>query len=158
LSKGITGGYLPLAAVMTTDHVYRAFYDDATARGFLHSHSYTGNPLACRAALATLDIFEADRVIETNRGKTAAITGSAGEIARHPRVRNFRNTGMIWAFDVDTPDAGFARKFHQAALERGVLLRPIGTTVYFMPPYVIEADEIAFLTAGALDALNASLT
>ena len=158
LSKGITGGYLPLAAVMTTDHVYRAFYDDATARGFLHSHSYTGNPLACRAALATLDIFEADRVIETNRGKTAAITGSAGEIARHPRVRNFRNTGMIWAFEADTTDAGFARKFHQAALERGVLLRPIGTTVYFMPPYVIEADEIAFLTAGALDALNASLT
>lgn len=158
LSKGITGGYLPLAAVMTTDRVYNAFYDDATTRGFLHSHSYTGNPLACRAALATLDIFAADRVIETNREKSAAITAAAHTIAQHPRVRHFRNTGMIWAFEVDTTDAGFARKYHAAALAYGVLLRPIGNTVYFMPPYVIDADEIAFLTAGALAALNAALT
>jgi adenosylmethionine-8-amino-7-oxononanoate aminotransferase len=157
LSKGITGGYLPLAAVMTTDRVYNAFYDDATPRGFLHSHSYTGNPLACRAALATLDIFAADRVIETNREKSAAITAAAQTIAQHPRVRHFRNTGMIWAFEADTADAGFARKYHAAALAHGVLLRPIGNTVYFMPPYVIDADEIAFLTAGALAALNETL-
>ena len=158
LSKGITGGYLPLAAVMSTDNVYDAFYDDAMARGFLHSHSYTGNPLACRAALATLDIFAADNVIETNRAKSAAITESARAIAQHPRVRHFRNTGMIWAFEADTADTGFARNYHQAALERGVLLRPIGNTVYFMPPYVIDADEISFLTAGALAALDACLT
>jgi adenosylmethionine-8-amino-7-oxononanoate aminotransferase len=157
LSKGITGGYLPLAAVMTTEKVFGAFYDDATTRGFLHSHSYTGNPLACRAALATLDIFAADRVIETNRAKSAAITASAQTIAQHPRVRHFRNTGMIWAFEADTTDAGFARKYHQAALQRGLLLRPIGNTVYFMPPYVINSEETTFLTAGALDALNESL-
>ncbi len=158
LSKGITGGYLPLAAVMTTDNVYGAFYDDATARGFLHSHSYTGNPLACRAALATLDIFATDNVIETNRVKSLAITASAQAIAQHPRVRHFRNTGMIWAFEADTTDTGFARKYHQAALEHGVLLRPIGNTVYFMPPYVIDADEISLLTAGALAALDVCLT
>ncbi len=154
LSKGITGGYLPLAAVMTTDTVYDAFYDDATARGFLHSHSYTGNALACRAALATLDIFAADAVIETNRSKSAALTLAAAALAQHPRVRNFRNTGMIWAFEADTTDATFARHFHQAALGRGVLLRPIGNTVYLMPPYIIDADEISFLldaTQGALD-------
>ena len=154
LSKGITGGYLPLAAVMTTDTVYGAFYDDATARGFLHSHSYTGNALACRAALATLDIFAADAVIETNRSKSAALTLAAAALAQHPRVRNFRNTGMIWAFEADTTDATFARHFHQAALGRGVLLRPIGNTVYLMPPYIIDADEISFLldaTQGALD-------
>ena len=154
LSKGITGGYLPLAAVMTTDRVYDAFYDEAATRGFLHSHSYTGNPLACRAALATLDIFAADRVIETNRATSSSITEAAAALARHPRVRNFRNTGMIWAFEVDAADAGFARNYHQAALGHGVLLRPIGSTVYFMPPYIITPEETAFLIAGALAALN----
>ena len=78
-------------------------------------------------------------------------------IAQHPRVRNFRNTGMIWAFEADTADAGFARKYHQAALHHGVLLRPIGNTDYFMPPYVIDPDETVFLTAGALAALNKAL-
>ena len=158
LSKGITGGYLPLAAVMTTDTVYDAFYDDATARGFLHSHSYTGNALACRAALATLDIFAADAVIETNRSKSAALTLAAAALAQHPRVRNFRNTGMIWAFEADTTDATFAGHFHQAALGRGVLLRPIGHTVYLMPPYIIDADEISFLLAATQGALEDCLT
>jgi adenosylmethionine-8-amino-7-oxononanoate aminotransferase len=154
LSKGISGGYLPLAAVMTTDSIYQAFYDESTARGFLHSHSYTGNALACRAALATLDIFAADNVIKTNRAKREALTQAATPLAQHSRVRNFRNTGMIWAFEVDSADDAFARNFHQAALARGVLLRPIGNTVYFMPPYVIDDGDIAWLIEGALAALN----
>lgn len=158
LSKGITGGYLPLAAVMTTDPVYQAFYDPSTARGFLHSHSYTGNALACRAALATLDIFAADNVIESNRAKQSALSKAAAPLAQHPRARNFRNTGMIWAFEVETDDAAFARRFHQAALARGVLLRPIGNTVYFMPPYVIGESETAWLVAGALAALDECTT
>lgn len=101
LSKGITGGYLPLSAVLTTDEVYAAFYGDSTARGFLHSHSYTGNPLACRAALAVLDIFESDQVIAANGEKSAQFTKILGEVSAHPRVRHFRQCGMIWAFDVD---------------------------------------------------------
>jgi len=156
LSKGITGGYLPLSVVMTRDAVFEAFYDEEVARGFLHSHSYTGNALACRAALATLDIFEQDRVIEANRSKSARLTAAADRIARHPRVRHFRNTGMIWAFEVETDDALFARKFFAAALERELLLRPLGKTVYFMPPYVIGEEEIALLaerTDELLDAL-----
>jgi len=155
LSKGITGGYLPLSAVMTRDAVYQAFYDDDTARGFLHSHSYTGNTLACRAALATLDIFEAERVIEANREKSARISSAAQVIARHPRVRHFRNTGMIWAFEIDTQDPHFARRFHAQALEQELLLRPLSNTVYFMPPYVIGDEEIELLagrTARLLDA------
>jgi len=159
LSKGITGGYLPLSVVMTRDAIYRAFYDDDVARGFLHSHSYTGNALACRAALATLDIFDEDRVIEANRDKGARIVAAARAIERHPRVRHFRSTGMILAFDVAAPDPGFARRFFAAALERELLLRPIGNTVYFMPPYVIGDDEIALLagrTADLLDALPAA--
>jgi len=157
LSKGITGGYLPLSVVLTTDAVYAAFYDDSVARGFLHSHSYTGNALACRAALATLDIFEQDHVIEANRAKALYLARVAHPLARHPRVRHFRNTGMIWAFDVDSDDPAFARRFYQAALERELLLRPIGNTVYFMPPYVITEPDIDFLVAGTCAALETAL-
>ncbi|MGH8660559.1 MAG: adenosylmethionine--8-amino-7-oxononanoate transaminase [Burkholderiales bacterium] len=157
LSKGLTGGYLPLSVVLTRDGVYQAFYDDDVTRGFLHSHSYTGNPLACRAALATLDLLEEGAVIESNRARSARITAAARPIARHPRVRNFRNTGMIWAFEVGTPDpSSFARRFFAAALERELLLRPLGNTVYFMPPYVIAEEEIELLaarTAALVDAL-----
>jgi adenosylmethionine-8-amino-7-oxononanoate aminotransferase len=156
LSKGITGGYLPLAAVLCTDTVYQAFYDDATARGFLHSHSYTGNALACRAALATLDIFANDNVIVNNRATQAALTQTAASLATHPKVRNFRNTGMIWAFEVASDDSGFARNFYRAALNHGLLLRPIGNTVYFMPPYIIDDGQIDQLVAGTLTAIAES--
>src|SRR5690606_23732573 len=94
LSKGITGGYLPLSVVLTTDEIYRAFYADETARGFLHSHSYTGNPLACRAALATLDIFAQDDVLAVNRSKAASLNAMARPLSEHRAVRNWRNTGM----------------------------------------------------------------
>ena len=154
LSKGITGGYLPLSCVMTRDAVYQAFYDDDVARGFLHSHSYTGNALACRAALATLDIFEEDRVIEANRARSAQMRAAAGAIEHHTRVRHFRSTGMILAFDVETADPGFASRFFAAALELELLLRPLGNTVYFMPPYVIGTDEIGLLAARTAEILR----
>ena len=157
LSKGITGGYLPLSAVLTTDAVYAAFYGDATARGFLHSHSYTGNPLACRAALAVLDIFETDQVIATNRAKSLEMTQALAGLSAHPRVRHFRHLGMIWAFDVVDATPDFSPRFHQAALELGVFIRPIGNTVYLMPPYVVAPDEMTLLAEGVLWALNRSL-
>src|SRR5262249_29754989 len=143
LSKGLTGGYLPLSVVLTRDSIYEAFYDDAVTRGFLHSHSYTGNALACRAALATLAIFEEDDVIAANRAKAARLSAAAAaRLSAHPRVRHFRNTGMIWAFEVDVTEPSFAREFPARALERELLLRPLGNTVYFMPPYVISEEEI----------------
>jgi len=145
LSKGITGGYLPLSVVLTTDAVYAAFYDDQTTRGFLHSHSYTGNALACRAALATLDIFEQDDVIVVNRAKAARFNQLLAPLAAHAKVRNFRHLGMIWAFEVASANPQFARDFTQSALAAGLLLRPIGNTVYLMPPYVIGEAEMALL-------------
>jgi adenosylmethionine-8-amino-7-oxononanoate aminotransferase len=153
LSKGITGGYLPLAAVLTTDTVYAAFLDDATARGFLHSHSYTGNPLACRAALAVLDIFESDDTLAANAVKAHAFSALLAPLARHPRVRHFRHTGMIWAFDVVDAAPGFAADFHQKLLAHGVFLRPIGHTVYLMPPYISTAEDIAHVAAALLACL-----
>ncbi|HEY3433839.1 MAG TPA: adenosylmethionine--8-amino-7-oxononanoate transaminase [Rhodocyclaceae bacterium] len=158
LSKGITGGYLPLSVVLTTDQIYSAFYDDATARGFLHSHSYTGNPLACRAALATLDIFAQDDVIAANRRRAELFSAQLAPLAAHPRVGHFRQRGMIWAFDVVDAPADFSRRFFTECLKREVLLRPIGNVVYFMPPYVLEEADSAFLAQQTLAALNTVLT
>lgn len=144
LSKGITGGYLPLSVVLTTDAVYDAFYDDSTLRGFLHSHSYTGNPLACSAALATLDIFDSEQVVAANIAKAAFLQQQMGQLAELP-IRHLRQTGMIAAFDVETEDPHFARRFYQAALAKGLLLRPVGNTVYYMPPYIIDETQIAWM-------------
>ena len=157
LSKGISGGYLPLSITLTTDAVYRAFYDDSVRRGFLHSHSYTGNALACRAALATLDIFEQDDVIVGNRARAGLLAGLCAPLAADPRIMHLRQRGMIVAFDVLTDDPGFARALFAAGLERELLLRPIGNTVYFMPPYVISDQECALLVTRTREALDVVL-
>ena len=157
LSKGISGGYLPLSVVLTTDSIYGSFYDDATTNGFLHSHSYTGNALACRAALATLDIFKADNVLKKNKGRASQLAAALAPLAEHPQVRHLRQRGMILAFDVATSDPQFPRRFYRAALDRAALLRPIGTTVYVMPPYIISDDEIAHLGRAIGGALDSSL-
>lgn len=154
LSKGLTGGTVALSAVLTTDAVYDAFYDDRTARGFLHSHSYTGNPLACRAALTVLDVFEQERVLERNRVTAARLTAHAAALSQYPRVRHARQHGMLWAFDVDTSDEAFSSRFHRAALAEGLLLRPIGNTLYFMPPYVIDDEAMRHLVDGSLRSLE----
>ncbi len=157
VSKGISGGYLPLSIVLTTDAVYQAFYDDATVRGFLHSHSYTGNALACRAALATLDIFEEDKVLDANVVRARKLAAALAPLTGHPRVRHLRQRGMIIAFDVDTEDARFSRRFYRAALEREALTRPIGHTVYLMPPYIVSDNEISHLGRAVAGALEAAL-
>ena len=149
LSKGLTGGVLPLSAVLTTDAVYAAFYDDRTVHGFLHSHSYTGNPLACRAALAVLDTFaardaEGHDVLSRNRAAAERFNQLTAPLRAHPRVKATRHLGMIWAWDIDTAEPTFAARYHRAALDAGLLLRPIGSTLYVMPPYVLtEADQRA---------------
>ena len=155
LSKGISGGYLPLSVVMTTDEIYQTFYADEVARGFLHSHSYTGNPLACRAALVTLDIFAQDDVLHANRSKAAYFNRIAKPLREHPKLRNFRNTGMIWAFEVESQHPDFAQRCFALALQQELLLRPMGNTVYFMPPYVIGEEEMQMLVERTLNIVEA---
>lgn len=156
LSKGITGGYLPLSAVLTTDKIYQAFYDDNTVRGFLHSHSYTGNPLACSAALATLAIFESDDVLQKNRKKSAVIQAKMQVLANLP-IKHMRHKGMIFAFDVVTQSKQFSMQCYQAAMQQGLLLRPIGNTVYFMPPYTISEAEVDFMVNATFEAVNSTV-
>jgi adenosylmethionine-8-amino-7-oxononanoate aminotransferase len=154
LSKGITGGHLPLSCVLTSDEIYRAFYDDDVTRGFLHSHSYTGNPLACAAAVAVLDIFRDEDVIAHNRTRAQEWRQALQSVEAHPRVHNFRQCGMILAWDVTTDRADFARWCFAEALAGGVLLRPIGNTVYVMPPYIVSAEEMGMAAScmtGVLD-------
>ncbi|WP_422086790.1 adenosylmethionine--8-amino-7-oxononanoate transaminase [Variovorax sp.] len=155
LSKGISGGYLPLALVMTRDDIYAGFVDDDAARSFLHSHSYTGNALACRAALATLDLFESEDVLRRNRARAARLLQRLREGLEGLPVDHLRQQGLITAFDVREPGARFAERFHLAARDHGLLMRPIGNTVYLMPPYAIGDDEIDLLVDGTLATLKA---
>jgi adenosylmethionine-8-amino-7-oxononanoate aminotransferase len=164
LSKALTGGYLPMAAVLTTDVLYQAFYDDySTLRAFLHSHTYTGNPLACAAALATLDIFEQDRVIEANKPLAARMASATAHLADHPHVAEVRQTGMALAIEMvadkaaRTPYPWQERRglaVYQHALERGALLRPLGSVVYFLPPYTITEEQIDFLAEVASEGID----
>lgn len=149
LSKGISGGYLPLSLVLSRNEVYEAFLDDEVARGFLHSHSYTGNALACRAALAVLDRFEQEDVLVRNRASAEALTAALAPLAEDPRIEHLRRRGMIWAFDVREEWAGerFAERFHLAGRRHELLIRPIGRTVYLMPPYVLDDELSAWLAA-----------
>lgn len=158
LSKGISGGTLPLSLVMTRDEIYEAFLDDDVARGFLHSHSYTGNALACRAALAVLDRFEEDDVLQRNRQRAVALTSALSPLQKDPRVEHFRQRGMIWAFDVREAFVGerFAERFHLAGRERELLIRPIGRTVYLMPPYVLDDELAAWLAQRVMATLDAT--
>lgn len=142
LSKGITGGYLPLSVVLSRDAIYAAFLDDDLARGFLHSHSYSGNALACRAALAVLDRFRNHAVLQTNPQQALLLTEALAPLRDDPRLEHVRQIGMIWAFDVHEAFAGprFSERFHLAGRARELLIRPIGRTVYLMPPYVLNAS------------------
>jgi len=162
LSKGISGGYLPLSLSLTTDTIYQAFYADTMAQGFLHSHSYTGNPLACTAANACLSIFETDHVLLGNQTRSKQIEAAFEWAKNDARVQNFRQTGMILAFDV-APDwalqhPSFSRDLFQQALRERLLIRPIGHTVYVMPPYILDEEQIAFMGRGVKAALNATLS
>ena len=150
LSKGITGGFLPLSVVLARDEIYRLFLGDSAASAFLHSHSYTGNPLACSAAVAVLDVLRQDDVLAANRVRAARLTALLRPLSEHPRVRHFRHIGMIWAWDIADAQAGFAQQVFRSALRHELLLRPIGNTVYLMPPYLLSTADI--------DALGRSVT
>ena len=164
LSKGLTGGYLPLSVVLTREAVYDAFYDDYTKlNAFLHSHSYTGNALGCRAALATLDIFKEDDVITGNKVLSQRMAKAAAPLADHPHVAEVRQHGMIMAVEMvkdkkaREPYPWQERRgltVHRHGMKRGVFLRPIGSVVYFMPPYVITPEEIDFMVQVAAEGID----
>lgn len=164
LSKGLTAGYLPVAVTLATETIYQAFYDEyETLRAFLHSHSYTANPLGCSAALATLDLFEQEPVLERNRKLAEVMHDATAHLVDHPHVGEVRQHGMILAMEMvmdkerKEPFPWQERRglrVYQHALEQGALLRPLGNVVYFMPPYVIEEDQIRWLARIATEGID----
>ncbi len=167
LSKGLTGGYLPLSAVLTTDAIYQAFYDDyQKLTAFLHSHSYTGNALACRAGVATLDIFQQQPILENNNRLAAIMSRLVVRFNEHLHIAEVRQTGMVVAIELvknkytKEPYPWQERrgqKVYQYALSKGVLLRPLGNVIYFMPPYVITEEQLIMLVEVAFDAINQAI-
>jgi adenosylmethionine-8-amino-7-oxononanoate aminotransferase len=164
LSKGLTGGTLPLSAVLTTADVYAAFYAEyASGKAFLHSHSYTGNPIACRAALATLSVLREEPVLERNRALAAHLDARLAPLAGHPHVAEVRRTGLIAAVEL-VRDRATREPFpsserrglrvYRHGLERGAVLRPLGNVVYFMPPYCITPEEIDFMVEVAVEGIE----
>ncbi|MFC4818698.1 adenosylmethionine--8-amino-7-oxononanoate transaminase [Dokdonella ginsengisoli] len=164
LSKGLTGGTLPLSAVLTTADVYAAFYAEyASGKAFLHSHSYTGNPIACRAALATLSVLREEPVLERNRALAAHLDARLAPLAGHPHVAEVRRTGLIAAVEL-VRDKATREAFpsserrglrvYRHGLERGAVLRPLGNVVYFMPPYCITPEEIDFMVEVAVEGIE----
>ena len=154
LSKGLTGGFMPLAAVLATQAIYDGFLDDSRERAFLHSHSYTGNPLACAAALASLAVFRDDDILTRNRTTARAMATLAEPLAAHRHVADVRQAGMVLAFELTrdgdkaTPFPAAARvglKAYRAALARGVVLRPLGDVLYWMPPYCVDEEHLQLL-------------
>jgi adenosylmethionine-8-amino-7-oxononanoate aminotransferase len=166
LSKGLTGGFLPLAAVLATQSIYDGFLDDSRERAFLHSHSYTGNPLACAAALASLAIFDSDGVLARNRGPAARMAELAAPFAGHAHVADVRQHGMIVAFELALngdrrtpfdPAQRIGLHVYRAALQRGVVLRPLGDILYWMPPYCVDDGQLALLAATTRESIDEAI-
>lgn len=148
LSKGITGGYMPLSVVMCKEEIYDAFYTNDVEKAFLHSHSYSGNALGCAAANAVMDIFENEKIIENLAPKINQISRCLEELQNDKRVKNARQTGMIAAFEIETHVKRPSLEIFKAGLQNGIFVRPLGNTVYIMPPLIINEDEIKTLFLG----------
>jgi adenosylmethionine-8-amino-7-oxononanoate aminotransferase len=161
LSKGITGGFLPLGATLATDEIYDAFLSEDRAKTFFHSSSYTGNAIACAAANANLGIFESEPVMERVSSIAKAHDRHLTRLRSHPRICDVRQRGTIAAIELGVPDSGYLAslgpRLNRFYLENGVLLRSLGNVVYLMPPYCTteaELDRIYDVIAQSLDSVG----
>jgi adenosylmethionine---8-amino-7-oxononanoate aminotransferase len=159
LAKGITGGYLPLAATLATERVYEGFLGEFEEfRTFFHGHTYTGNPLACAAALATLDVFRDEHTLDSLAPKIELLAELLDPLAAHPAVRQVRRCGFMTGIELaDYPLP--VRMGHRVTLEarrRGAIVRPLGDVVVLMPPLSIAEAELRRLVAITGDAIGAA--
>jgi len=149
VAKGLTGGFLPLAATFATDRVHDAFVGGDRSRAFFHGHSYTANPIACAAANASLRIFESEPVFERISAIERVHAARLPAFAMNAGVADVRQLGTVAAIELKVPDAGYLSslrpRLYEYFLSRGVLLRPLGNVVYILPPYVITPDQLNFV-------------
>ncbi len=146
LSKGLTGGFLPMGATLCSAEVYQAFYHKDKAKMFFHSSSFTGNPLACAAANASLAIWKEEPVLDRIRDIAAGHAQAVRDLSAIKGVKNIRQKGTILALDIDVESEGYLSaiqpKLYDAFLDRGILLRPLGNCIYILPPYCVGADDL----------------
>jgi adenosylmethionine---8-amino-7-oxononanoate aminotransferase len=160
LAKGITGGYLPLAATLTTEAIYDGFLGAAEEfRTFFHGHTYTGNPLACAAALANLDVFESERTIERLQPKIALFEELLEGVAAADEVAEIRQRGFMAGIDLGDHDPALrmGHRVTNEARERGAIVRPLGNTVVLVPPLAISEEELRSLLAITTDSISAAV-
>ena len=165
LSKGLTGGYLPMAITVTTEKIYQAFYADYNeGKAFLHSHTYSGNPLGCAAALAVQDILQDGTVLKQAQVRAAYLTEKLQDaLGKHPHVGEIRRLGLIHAIELVTDrrtkegypgEQRMGYQIYQKALEKGLLLRPLGNVLYFNPPLIINEQELDQAVAWCKEAVE----
>lgn len=168
LSKGISAGYMPMSVVMTTEEIYNGFYDDfSTLKAFIHSHTYAGNAMACAAACESLNIFEEENIIESNNTKCKIIKNLVMEkVKENPFIGDIRQIGMITAIELVKNKITKERfdwkkrvgyEIYKTALKNGLLLRPIGDVLYFMPPYIINEKDMEFMVSRCFDSIEKTL-
>ncbi len=149
VAKGLTGGFLPLAATFATNQIHEAFIGVERTRAFFHGHSYTANPIACAAANASLQIFENEPVFERIAAIEQVHATRLPSFSEHPCVFDVRRIGTVAAIELKVPDGGYLSslrpKLYRFYLDRGVLLRPLGNVVYILPPYVITPEQLNFV-------------
>ena len=158
LAKGLTGGYLPLAATLTTQRVFEAFLGTAAEqKTFFHGHTYTGNPLACAVALANLELFERERTLEKMKPAMQALAEGLEPIAALKNVAEVRRRGFMVGIELKgyPPAARTGFQVCKAARKHGVLLRPLGDVVVLMPPLSLTVDEAKLLTRAVHDCIGA---
>ena len=157
VAKGLTGGFLSLAATLTTDQIHEAFMGVDPKLAFYHGHSYTANPIACAAANANLQIFDSEPVFERIAAISAVHAARLPEFAARPCVKDVRSIGTVAAIELKVPDAGYLSslrpKLYEFYLKRGVLLRPLGNVVYILPPFVMTAEQVNFVYDTIRDSL-----
>ena len=160
LAKGITGGYLPLAATLATEEIYQGFLGEhADFRTFFHGHTYTGNPLACAAGLATLDVFEEERTLERLQPKIELLGELLAEVAAMPEVAEVRRRGFMTGIELveHPPDLRMGHRVTLEARTRGAIVRPLGDTVILMPPLAISDADLRRLVAVTAESIAAAV-
>jgi adenosylmethionine-8-amino-7-oxononanoate aminotransferase len=158
LSKGLTAGYMPLAMTVAREAVFKAFLGDSFERALPHGHSFTANPLACAVGLASLALFEEEKTLQRIAHINSRHRAMLAELSARDDVTRPRLIGSIMAFDVKSANGGYqsaqSRALRDWYLAHGLNIRPLGSTLYLMPPYCITDEELTRAYAGLVQGLN----
>ena len=159
LSKGLTGGAMPMGLTVCTDEIYNAFLSNDHSKTFFHGHSFTGNPLACAAACASLDLLEKEDAWDQIEMIISNHDLFKSKIEIHPKLKDVRQTGTIIAIEFKTDEStsyfnNLRDELYNFFLNKRVLLRPLGNTIYILPPYCIKKDELDIIYAAIEEFLN----